>query len=104
MSRMPFGKYRGTQLADLPDGYVRWLYEEIELREPLLSQITDLYRARFMRTAKAPQTKLKEMAARIIDTGYRKLAREYHPDTGGSTHTMQVLNEAIAWLRERVAA
>ena len=26
--RMPFGKYRGTILRDLPDSYVEWFYSK----------------------------------------------------------------------------
>jgi uncharacterized protein (DUF3820 family) len=24
---MPFGKYKGEKLADVPDGYLRWLWQ-----------------------------------------------------------------------------
>jgi hypothetical protein len=37
---MPFGKHQGVPLADLPEGYLRWLGEpERQLREPLRSQV-----------------------------------------------------------------
>lgn len=36
--RMPFGRYRGRLLSDLPLHYLGWL-ESIELREPLRAQV-----------------------------------------------------------------
>jgi|688.fasta_scaffold1963309_1 hypothetical protein len=36
---MPFGKFKGTAFADLPDWYLEWIKENLELREPLLSKI-----------------------------------------------------------------
>lgn len=105
MTTMPFGQHKGTHLSSLPDDYVHWLLT-IDLREPLRTHIQDEYRARSSRrtTDAPPQSGVRAMAIKIIDSGYRKLALEHHPDAEGSTHTMQVLNEAIAWLRERVAA
>ena len=39
--RMPFGKYRGQDLAALPDAYLLWVSANVPLREPLWSAITD---------------------------------------------------------------
>jgi uncharacterized protein (DUF3820 family) len=39
--RMPFGKYKGHDLAALPDEYLLWVSANIPLREPLGSAITD---------------------------------------------------------------
>jgi hypothetical protein len=39
-SGMPFGKFKGTPFTDLPDWYLEWIKENLELREPLLSKIT----------------------------------------------------------------
>ncbi len=36
--RMPFGKYRGLDLEDLPDEYLEWLLS-IDLREKLRSAL-----------------------------------------------------------------
>jgi hypothetical protein len=38
---MPFGKYKGQDLAALPDEYLLWVSANIPLREPLWSAITD---------------------------------------------------------------
>jgi uncharacterized protein (DUF3820 family) len=51
---MPFGKYKGHDLAALPDAYLLWVSANIPLREPLGSAITDEmalrgYKERFRR-------------------------------------------------------
>lgn len=33
--RMPFGKFKGLELADLPDEYLDWLMGLVDLRDPL---------------------------------------------------------------------
>jgi uncharacterized protein (DUF3820 family) len=56
--RMPFGKYKGQNLAALPDEYLLWVLANVALRDPLGSAITD------------------EMARR----GYEELPpRQFHP-------------------------
>ena len=36
---MPFGKFKGTPLADLPDEYILWLGCLDDLRQPLLGHV-----------------------------------------------------------------
>jgi len=36
---MPFGKFKGTPLADLPDEYLLWLGCLDDLRQPLLGHV-----------------------------------------------------------------
>jgi len=36
---MPFGKFNGTPLADLPDEYLLWLGLLDDLRQPLLGHV-----------------------------------------------------------------
>lgn len=85
--KMPFGKYRGCPVEDLPEGYLNWLIENVDLREPLRTAVYDaLERQWNTEPATMP-------AANNVKTVYRKLARKYHPDTGGSTQAMQAINE-----------
>jgi len=37
---MPFGKYKGHDLRELPDDYLLWIIATIPLRDPLLSAVT----------------------------------------------------------------
>jgi hypothetical protein len=36
---MPFGKYKGVPITDVPDGYIVWIWETMQLRDPLKSAI-----------------------------------------------------------------
>jgi hypothetical protein len=36
-TRMPFGKYKGTPIADIPNDYKRWLLEQPDV-DPYLAQ------------------------------------------------------------------
>ena len=38
---MPFGKYKGHDLHELPDDYLLWMIANIPLRDPLLSAVTE---------------------------------------------------------------
>jgi hypothetical protein len=38
---MPFGKYKGHDLDELPDEYLLWVIANIPLRDPLGSAITE---------------------------------------------------------------
>jgi len=42
---------------------------------------------------------LNPTAAEIVETGYRALAKQRHPDLGGSQEAMQALNATVACLR-----
>lgn len=37
--RMPFGKFKGVELGDLPDDYLAWLTTLHDLRDPLRSAV-----------------------------------------------------------------
>lgn len=36
---MPFGKFKGSPLSEIPEWYLAWILEAIKLRDPLLSKI-----------------------------------------------------------------
>jgi Putative quorum-sensing-regulated virulence factor len=58
--KMPFGKYRGMPLAEVPMGYLRWLLDHVELRPPLLGHVH-----RFVHGTEPPET-LAEQLDRIM--------------------------------------
>jgi len=95
---MPFGKYRGQPLSALPDGYLAWLTALPDLREPLRSRIRDELRARGTGRGTAPGTlvvpALRTAASRIVEAGFRALAKQHHPDAGGDHHAMIELTAA----------
>ena len=36
---MPFGQHKGSLITQIPDGYLIWMFETMELREPLKSAL-----------------------------------------------------------------
>ena len=105
---MPFGRYKGMALEDLPDAYMQWLHGLPDLREPLRSGVDAEWRLRFgtplRSTLSALTADARPVAEELILVGYRVLARQHHPDQGGATRTMQLVNDAVTWLREAVRA
>ncbi|RKZ24931.1 hypothetical protein DRQ26_06760 [bacterium] len=92
--RMPFGKYRGLPVTDLPPSYLRWLWENIELREPLRSAVREALGLE----GSGPLSLSVEPAT--LQGIYRRLALKWHPDCGGSNEAMAALNEFYEELRE----
>ena len=112
--KMPFGRHCGRQVGDLPDSYLVWLMS-IDLRNPALradvraeaedrgligggSRRRDHWRDE-RREAPAQNQPLlfkdqgeAAIAREIVKSGARQLAHKHHPDHGGSTATMQVVN------------
>jgi hypothetical protein len=120
-STMPFGKYEGWEIEDLPDGYLAWLLT-IELRDWLRDAAQQEYdrrvddRRREERQRRtppppppaAPGIRLRPedvpLARRLFDAGYRALVRVMHPDKGGDTREMQQLNSLAESMRTQIDA
>src|SRR4051812_27713338 len=96
---MPFGKYAGRCLEDLPDSYLAWLLS-IDLRGGLRFAVAEEWERRHHRYADPPDPPTDRhlvalepdqvvLARDLIQAGYRTLARQVHPDTGGSHEQMQ---------------
>ena len=90
--KLEFGKYRGADLRDVPDGYLEWL---ISTRREELR----LYEAEATRREEAQEADAS-VAERLVGAGYRVMAQKLHPDAGGSTVEMQELNRARDALRD----
>ena len=106
MMKMPFGKFRGVLIADLPDDYLGWLRGLGTLREPVRRAVETEWSLRFDAGTAGQRGPLsgdaRQMAEEIISAGYRKLAALNHPDHGGETNAMQAVNSACEWLRRSV--
>lgn len=119
--RLPWGRYYGCTVDELPDGYLRWLLK----RHGLKSEFPALYRACILDLQRRQQEEdlrnsrrachekassmligdvtgaQKQMIERIMKAGIRALARQVHPDVGGTHEDMVDLNETTALLRQR---
>src|SRR5262245_27373604 len=101
--RIPFGRYKGELLEDLPFAYLEWLNEQDFLREPLKSAI----KAEFERRTFSQERRIHihnidmDLIDDIVEAGRRSLAKIFHPDAGGSNHMMQQVNAACDWLKQQ---
>jgi hypothetical protein len=111
---MPFGKYRGLDVEDLPDTYLEWLRSLDDLRGPLRGAVNDEWRARQWETHSRDDAVAdlvgdldaedRTLLGELIRVGYRQLAKTYHPDTGGDPEIMTRLNRLVEKLRGGLAA
>jgi hypothetical protein len=86
---MPFGKFKGDYVFNLPDNYLLWLRENIELREPLKTYVVNEIEARGLIPERSSLT-LDPVRVKAI---YRKLSLMFHPDRiGGDGEAQQALN------------
>ena len=95
---MPFGKFRGEPLEELPLDYLQWL-GSIALRAPLRGAVeAELLRRQAESGATAALLCLpppvQAAAVELIACGFRHAARRRHPDAGGSHQAMLELTDA----------
>jgi hypothetical protein len=46
LNTMPFGKHKGTPIRDLPSDYIRWVLENLNLRDQLFKALSGEYERR----------------------------------------------------------
>jgi hypothetical protein len=106
--RLPFGKYKGRRLEDVPTGYLVWVVNHVDRLDPYLRraiehELDDRNPAEAGANSNerhAGDGSLPAAWSGIITTWYRQLVRDYHPDRGGSVEVMAALNEANDRLRK----
>jgi len=103
---MPWGKYRGRLIADVPSGYLLWAIETSDIDEPYRSAIRaelafrlDLELASAPTPPMLPPGELVTTFREMLRTGYRTLSLRVHPDKGGDTVAMQKVNATAEWAR-----
>jgi len=110
MRTMPFGKFRGTPIRELPDDYINWLLSLDDLRDPLAGAIAAEHNRRVFGAPRSERADTplqndcpsRETAQKIIDAGFRSVATKAHPDRGGTHEQMVLTNAVVAWLRQFV--
>lgn len=94
MTRMPFGKFKGEDLEDVPTSYLVFVAEQCsDVDDGLLWEVRQEVAKRYPNPLALP----------VIDRAYlvdwfRRASFEAHPDVGGSVGMMKLINE----LRERL--
>src|SRR4029450_13296674 len=102
---MPWGKHRGRPLHDIESSYLAWVLEEAEHVRPTLREAIRAELASRFTTSRPTSSEQRRpcrdatLAADIVSSGLHSLARKHHPDVGGNTRTMQLLNATAAWLK-----
>ena len=90
--KLTFGKHNGKDIRDVPREYIEWLVENC--RKQL-----DEYEAELQRRDELAEASMSWME-RIVTTGYKSLAKQNHPDTGGDGESMRQINSAAEELRK----
>jgi hypothetical protein len=100
-----FGKYKGKRLEDVPLDYLAWVLNTCTNASPYLrEEIRRILAAEAESTAKQQDALC---SPGLVSQWYRQLAREYHPDHGGTHEAMKAVNrgrELLLHLMEEAAA
>jgi hypothetical protein len=103
MTAMPFGKYRGELLEDIPSDYLEWLLRECRLRWPLRCAVErELDIRRPDAAGDPPATQAAPAWAGIIREWHREMALKFHPDRGGHVEAMKAINHAVDRLKQLI--
>lgn len=98
---MPFGKYKGRELTEIPADYLYWLASLPDLRAPLKLALAAELRRREPSSSLLGSTPedIVCVAKQIVSAGYRAMALRCHPDTGGTHEQMLAVNGALTMLQ-----
>jgi Putative quorum-sensing-regulated virulence factor len=99
---MPFGKHRGVRLELVPPDYLLWCLDNVEKLSPTLRHAI---RERLGLTVSARIVAPEAVRGQVKDTvksWYRHASRKHHPDHGGSSERMLVVNDAYESLVEAI--
>jgi hypothetical protein len=91
MAVLTFGKYNGVELSAVPSDYLEWL---ISTRKKDIQT----YQDELDRRAVVELSSLT-MVERIIQSGFKTLAKTMHPDAGGTTAGFQELQGSYEQLK-----
>lgn len=88
---MPFGKHKNRELEDIPADYLLWVLDNVETLSPTLrAEINRVLAVGKTYTWTDPPR--QDLSLEIVNTWYRRLSKEFHPDLGGSHEGMKAIN------------
>src|SRR3954465_3367958 len=112
--RMPFGKYRNSELGEIPGSYLGWLLDEdvprsAHLRQAIIDELDRrAYRKRHHSAPPPPPNtfsvpaQYRPVVEEIIHAGYRSASKKAHPDLGGTGEKFRLLHDAFQWLNKGI--
>jgi hypothetical protein len=100
---MPFGKFKGQPVFDLPYTYLRWL-RTLELHGPLAAAVEQAFQQHLADVDVPPligdlDCDERQLLDELLRAGYRTLSLKHHPDVGGNPDIMKRLNALMEKLR-----
>ncbi len=98
---LPFGKYRDRPITQVPTEYLEWMRDTVRFKSPKirLAVIAELER----RVVTPPESEEKPLT-RLFRDWYFEMSLRHHPDRGGSTEGMQVVNDGYQLLLQLAKA
>lgn len=89
---LPFGKYRGIPLDQVPKNYLVWCLDTINDLRPALRKAIELEVFGDHQDYEAGKVAGVKLAIDSIKSWHRKEAITHHPDKGGDRKTMALVN------------
>ncbi len=118
---MPFGKYSGADIADIPTSYLRWLRDDTDVYGELADEVEAEFDRRLLdqrrQSSQSHATFFTPFAEpgwihfdpadvslfrEVVEHGYRVCARVHQADAAGCVATMQRLNLLVEVLRTQL--
>ena len=96
---MPFGKHRGQRLEDIPQSYLCWVLDNVANLSPTLRRQIEYALGVNQQQHTTPPPR-QDLTTAIIGEWHRRLAKEFHPDLGGTHEAMKAVNRGREVLME----
>lgn len=97
--RLPFGKYKGWHISQVPDDYITWLMDDPRIWETTRAAANREWYRRHPDVIVVEEKimfeippDLNKQAKELILAGYRSMVKKYHPDAGGDEEEMKKIN------------
>lgn len=106
--RFHFGKHKGRLVSDVPSSYLAWCLRELSLSPWLRRAIEDEIEKREGEYQARQQDRHDDVdqgaiiEAKLVRVWYGTMAREFHPDRGGSDDAMRAVNRGRELLLQLV--
>ncbi len=91
---MPFGKYKGTPVGEIPRDYLRWLQDNVELRPQLAAAIRETLEGASDESSRSASKPSKAELQKSVDRWYDHVYDKFGPGKGYSDDAILVVEYA----------